>query len=262
MSNSQPLPGSERYREFLRDQAHAITASARQAGFFDHRPTSGTAREWVLRKPLEELLPFRYAVTGGQVLAADDSISTQWDVVIYDRLYTPRLYSTPGATILPIEGVRAVISVKSKVDKQALDETANAARTLRNMPRVPMLLRVPTANRPPECLRPPVFVFGFEGLDLPTLISHAKVAAKFKCDVINSVCVLDKGVILPAKDGNVEFREFDNYEYALTGASDGAWGIFVAFVWGLLTVGIDERPNLMAYVKMGELLDPATSSET
>jgi hypothetical protein len=130
MSDHAALSGSERYRAFLRDQSREIRASARQAGFFDHRPTTGAAREWVLRKPLEEVLPYRYAVAGGQVLAANDAISTQWDVLIYSRLDTPRLYSTPAATILPIEGVLAAISVKSKVDEVALEDAAKAATQL------------------------------------------------------------------------------------------------------------------------------------
>lgn len=245
------LSGSERYREFLRDQSREIRASARQAGFFDHRPTTGAAREWVLRKPLEDVLPYRYAVAGGQVLAANDAISTQWDVLIYSRLDTPRLYSTPAATILPIEGVLAAISVKSKVDEAALADAARAATQLREMPRAPIRRHERSA-----WLSPPVFVFGFTGLTLPTLIRHAKEVAPHEGAVINCVCVLDQGLVLPAEDGKVDFREFNDYEYALAGEADGAWGMFLALVWALLAASPNEHPNLMAYIKIANMLDP------
>jgi hypothetical protein len=251
MSDASSLPGSERYRTFLRDQSREIRANARQAGFFDHGPTTGVAREWVLRKPLEDVLPYRYAVAGGQVLAANDAISTQWDVLIYSRLDTPRLYNTPAATILPIEGVLAAISVKTKVDKAALADAARAATQLREMPRTP----IGHHNRSPW-LSPPVFVFGFTGLTLPTLIRHAKEVAPHEGAVINAVCVLDQGLILPAEDGKVDFREFNDYEYALAGEADGAWGMFLALVWALLATNPNEQPNLMTYIKIANMLDP------
>lgn len=245
------LPGSERYREFLRDQSREIRANARQAGFFEHRPTTGAAREWVLRKPLEDVLPYRYAVTGGQVLSANDAISTQWDVLIYSRLDTPRLYNTPAATIVPIEGVLAAISVKTTVDGAALADAAKAATQLREMPRA----SIPSHNRS-VWLSPPVFVFGFTGLTLPTLIKHAKEVAPHEGAVVNSVCVLDQGLILPAEDGKVDFREFNDYEYALAGEADGAWGMFLALVWALLATSPNEQPNLMTYIKIASMLDP------
>ena len=43
-------------------------------------------------------------VTSGEVRASDGSVSGQWDVLIYNRLDTPRMYLSAGAAVLPIEG--------------------------------------------------------------------------------------------------------------------------------------------------------------
>jgi|HubBroStandDraft_2_1064218.scaffolds.fasta_scaffold06985_5 hypothetical protein len=250
VDDAAPLPGSERYREFLRDQSREIRANAEQAGFFEHGPTTGAAREWILRKPLEDVLPYRYGVAGGQVLAADNTISSQWDVLIYSRLDTPRLYNTPAATVLPIEGVLAAISVKSTVNKDALANAAQAATQLREMSRA----ATKRHEREPW-LSPPVYVFGFKGLTLPTLMHHAKAVAPHEGAIINSICVLDKGLILPTKDGRPDHREFDDYGHAPAGAEHGAWGMFLALLWAQLAASPDERPNLMAYVKIADMLD-------
>ena len=125
----------DKFVQFLRHRSHTIAARGREAGFYDHGPTVGAAREWVLREPLEDVLPERYGVTSGEVRASDGSVSTQWDVLIINRLDTPHLFRSPGAAVVPVEGVLAAISVKSMLDKAAIEDAAEAAARLRSMPR-------------------------------------------------------------------------------------------------------------------------------
>jgi hypothetical protein len=138
-------PDSE-FQQFLRDRAETLGSRAREAGFFGHRATTGTARGNVLQEPLRELLPERYGVTGGIVRSSDGSRSTQWDVLIYDRLETPRLYKRDAAAVLPIEGILAAISVKSTADKESVKDACGAARVLRDMER-----RTLPPAAPPGC---------------------------------------------------------------------------------------------------------------
>jgi hypothetical protein len=127
----EPEPnGSEAYRQLLRDRGAVVAARGREAGFYRHGPTLGTAREYILREPLEEVLPERYGVTSGEVHASDGSTSGQWDVLIYNRVDTPRLYLSAGAAVLRVEGVLAAISVKSKLNKRSIAEVANPERAV------------------------------------------------------------------------------------------------------------------------------------
>ena len=135
-----------------------------ERGFYDHGPTVGAAREWVLREPLEDVLPERYGVTSGEVRASDGSVSTQWDVLIINRLDTPHLFRSPGAAVVPVEGVLAAISVKSMLDKAAIEDAAEAAARLRSMPRRTLPSHVPSLGPTPA-----VFVFSFRGSALDTL---------------------------------------------------------------------------------------------
>jgi hypothetical protein len=272
--DADELPGVERFREFLRNQGRSLASNARQAGFFDHRPTSGTAREWVLRKPLEEVLPSRYGVSSGQVLAANGTLSGQWDVLIYSRPDTPLLFNSPAATVLPIEGILAAISVKSSVDKAAIDDAAAAAKVLRSMPLNPDIGGSVTGGRGHIGICPPTFVFGFTGLALSTLIEHAKDAgeqpvkwdgdgepaeseASVRPSVLTGICVLDSGLVLPMRgdDGQVAIEKIEGYVWADTESGDGAWGLFLAILWRALQMTPQMRPNLLKYIGLGGMLD-------
>ena len=261
MSNVDEAPeGVEDFREFLRNQGQRIAAEGREAGFFSHRGTTGAAREAVLRKPLEEFLPARYGVSSGEVRASDGSVSSQWDILIYDKLDTPRMYSG-AATVLPIEGILAAISVKSKVDKAAIKDATKAARLLRAMPRT---------GREIPGLSPAVFLFGFQGIAVKTIIDHILGAIESEANVgeanaeddddlnrslLTGVCILDRGLIFAkGAEGEINTQDIRSYFYA--DASDGAWGIFVSLLWLALHRAEKRTPNIWSYIVPGELLDP------
>jgi hypothetical protein len=243
--------GGHPFGEFLRNRSHSISARGREAGFYRHASTSGAAREWVLREPLEEVLPHRYGVTSGEVRASDGSVSSQLDVLIYNRFDTPQLFSSFGAAVLPIEGVLAAISVKSRLDKAAIDDAADAAARLRSMPRR-SLPSDPRSLGP----KPAVFAFGFRGVALETLRQHVRDATEGPDSprVLSGVCVLGTGLVVPVNaDGNVAPEDIQGYRVAH--AREGAWGILVAVLFSSLVMGPHAAPNLLSYIQAGKLLD-------
>ena len=241
----------DKFVQFLRHRSHTIAARGREAGFYDHGPTVGAAREWVLREPLEDVLPERYGVTSGEVRASDGSVSTQWDVLIINRLDTPHLFRSPGAAVVPVEGVLAAISVKSMLDKAAIEDAAEAAARLRSMPRRTLPSHVPSLGPTPA-----VFVFSFRGSALDTL--REQILNTTRPDspgVLSGVCVLDSGLVLPVNaEGNVAPEDIKNYRVAL--AQEGAWGIFVSVLFAALVFAPHAAPHLLSYTKAGQLLDP------
>ena len=261
-------PKSQDFREFLLVRGETVASRAREAGFFAHRPTKGSAREWVLREPLEEVLPERYRVTGGEIRAADGTVSTQWDVVIYNRLETPKLAASFAATAVPIEGVLAAISVKSFIDGAAIIDAADAAGVLRGMPKKTLPPAPPVPLPGDTWPRPAVFQFGFSGLSLEALQGHTFAACEGASSpkVLNGVFVLDKGAVVAVnREGNPS-PDIQGYRRA-NATGGGCWGLFVSFLWSALvyTFGRPAAPNLQAYIRAGDLLDPAepsTSCET
>lgn len=237
------------FQAFLRHRNDAVAARGREAGFFSHRPTKGSAREWVLRDPLREVLPERYGVRGGEVRSADGTVSTQWDLLVYDRLETPRLYASYGATALPIEGMLAAISVKSQIDGAAVKDAADAAGLLRSMEKHTLPPKSPVPLPGDDWPRPAVFLFGFQDLELPTVQRHMFNAGEGEKSpkVVNGAFILDKGAVVATALDGTPSPNVQGYRIA-NASGGGCWGLFVAFLWSALvyTWGRPSSPNLTA----------------
>jgi hypothetical protein len=108
------------------------------------------------------------------VRGADGSRSGQWDLLVYNALDTPVLHSSEDPLVLPIEGILAAISVKTKVDKGAIEEVAEASAALREMPRSELPAGLPSGIEQ----RPATFLFGFDGPRLDVAVGHVKAATK------------------------------------------------------------------------------------
>lgn len=89
-----------------------------------HSGMRGDANEEIVRKFLMEALPSSVGVTVGQVVDAGGKFSGQSDVILYDNMTTPMLFtSAQGATqTVPIEGVIAVL----KCDRRGVPDASGA----------------------------------------------------------------------------------------------------------------------------------------
>jgi hypothetical protein len=92
-----------------------------QGNIIEHNLEKGLGGENALRGLLEDFLPSRLGVAKGKVVNFTGDMSRQCDVIIYDRLNGPRLFVDENKNqILPIEGVYAVIEVKTSLTKHTL----------------------------------------------------------------------------------------------------------------------------------------------
>jgi hypothetical protein len=94
----------------------SLLARFREAEAIQHRGDRGESRELLLRAFLEEHIPRRYGVAKGEVVTKSGDKSHSADVIVYDAMNSPVLYSN-GTKVLPIEGVYGVIEVKSTMTK-------------------------------------------------------------------------------------------------------------------------------------------------
>ena len=141
-----------------------------QGNIIEHNLEKGLGGENALRGLLEDFLPSRLGVAKGKVVNFTGDMSRQCDVIIYDRLNCPRLFVDENKNqILPIEGVYAVIEVKTSLTKHTLTEAFENLNSVYNLqPERPVRSSNPKLDyRPPDLI-----ILGFQGLRLHTLEKH------------------------------------------------------------------------------------------
>lgn len=110
---------------------HAFSATSRQAfvdpdtGKLFHAAEFGTYRETILKNFVTTCIPARLDIGTGFLINSSGGISTQADIVIYDRTAIPRIESSEHQRFFPVEGVCAVGEVKSVLNKVQLREALN-----------------------------------------------------------------------------------------------------------------------------------------
>lgn len=103
---------------------------------------SATENEWI--RLFKEYLPTRYAVGTGFVIDCQDRLSEQQDVLIFDRHFTPILYSQEPLLYVPAESVYAAFEVKQSLNKATVNYASEKAKSLRRLQRA--AVAVPTLH--------------------------------------------------------------------------------------------------------------------
>lgn len=96
---------------------HAETLYANEEGELFHKLEYGEYRERVLLRLLKSILPARFDIGSGFIVNASGKVSTQCDLIIYDKNEMPTLESDYGQRFFPVEAVIGVGEVKSKIDR-------------------------------------------------------------------------------------------------------------------------------------------------
>src|SRR6266516_164675 len=177
-----------------------LLARLEQAGFVRHRGDRGDNREQILRDFLSAHLPRRYGVTKGEIISKAGQHTHSADIIIYDVLNTPVLYSDATA-VVPIEGVYGIIEVKSRLSKAEFLDAAGKIATFKQMaPRELTVIETRyhvTVHRPS---RPFGIVLGYQ-LDGNSLASLRDNWAEENTRIhdvnyfVNAVAVLGEGVL-------------------------------------------------------------------
>lgn len=118
-----------------------------------HNATKGTLNEESLRRILTAFLPTRYAVGTGFVIDSFGERSRQVDLVIFDELYSSKLFKTFSQVLFPVETVFACIEVKTNIDKAGLTEIAQENQSIFRLKHsVPVVRRVGPSTMAPNAI--------------------------------------------------------------------------------------------------------------
>lgn len=135
MSNKNKL------RELFLLHQHQLLASLGLSSVHDHPGAKGDNSEVTWRDMLSKYLPYRYKVDKGFVIDFEGASSQYIDIIIYDRYYSPIVFSENDVLYIPAESVFAVIESKQILNKGHVEYAADKAKSVRKLKRTSAPIR-------------------------------------------------------------------------------------------------------------------------
>ena len=112
------------YRRVLSSAQKKLNAAIDQIRrSIPHRGESGTLIERQFRSQLEEVLPEKIGVSQGFVVDSIGGVSKQMDIILYDKLNTPRIFASDGAQMFPVEATYACGEIKTDLNSSKLEDS-------------------------------------------------------------------------------------------------------------------------------------------
>lgn len=118
----------------------------------NHPGDKGDASEQVWIDLLSEYLPRRYQVASAHVVDSKGEVSHQIDIVIFDRQYSPFMFTFKGKHFVPAESVYAVFEAKQELTTEDLGYAAKKIASVRKLHRTTMPTPTNDGVKPPKPL--------------------------------------------------------------------------------------------------------------
>jgi Domain of unknown function (DUF6602) len=179
----------------LHDVIESHLTAARDT--FAHPGTKGDAAERVWLELLQTYLPARYRAEKAIVVDSKNAFSDQIDVVIFDRQYTPPIFSHAGQTIVPAESVYAAFETKQTINAGNVDYAQKKVASVRRLHRtskpIPYAAGTYAAKQPGhilggiltlDCVAAPK-IFGFDAGGTFSISLQKKPATAFLLELID-----------------------------------------------------------------------------
>lgn len=119
---------------------------------FGHSGTKGDASENVWRQLLQEYLPHRYQCETAHIVDSNNQFSEQIDVVIFDRQYSPLIFSYEGQKIIPAESIYAVFEAKQTINAALVQYARKKIASVRRLHRTSLPIPYAAGTYPPKPL--------------------------------------------------------------------------------------------------------------
>jgi hypothetical protein len=136
----------------LHDDIQQRLQTSRQC--FAHPGTKGDASENVWLDLLRTYLPQRYQAATAHVVDSEGAFSDQIDVVVFDRQYSPFIFSYEGQTIIPAESVYAVFEAKQTMNADLIRYARQKVASVRKLHRTSLPIPYAKGTYPAKPLIP------------------------------------------------------------------------------------------------------------
>lgn len=131
------------YRRALSSAQNKLTAAIDQIRLsIPHSAEIGTLIEQQFRSQLEEILPEKIGVSHGFVVDSSGGVSKQMDIILYDRLNTPRIFASDGAQMFPVEATYACGEIKTKLNSKELTDSFEKCLSYKSLCRKAYIKRI------------------------------------------------------------------------------------------------------------------------
>ena len=125
-----------KYRSSLYTQQKELIESISGAReVIPHSGEKGREIEEKIREALVRVLPEKIGVSHGFVIDSNDNSSNQMDIVLYDKMNTPKIYNGDSVQIFPVESTYACGEVKFKLDSRELEDVFKKCLSYKNLHR-------------------------------------------------------------------------------------------------------------------------------
>jgi hypothetical protein len=192
----------------LHDDIEQRLSTARKS--FAHAPSKGDASESVWLDLLTTYLPQRYQAATAHIVDSEGTFSDQIDVVVFDRQYSPFIFTFEGQKIIPAESVYAVFEAKQTINADLVKYAREKCASVRKLQRTS--LPIPHAGGLYDA-KPPMLILGgvlaFEsdwkpplGDALQRALSDGDTASR-----LDIGCVAAHGIFYRAEDKFVVLAE-------------------------------------------------------
>lgn len=147
--------------EELHNSVSEQLARARRS--WGHPVAKGDSAENVWAALLADYLPKRYSVARAFVCDSRGEFSDQLDVVIFDRQYTPLIFSHQGNTVIPAESVYAVFEAKQEITANEVKYAGKKVASVRRLHRTS--LPIPDSRGEAKAVTPKAIIGGLLTLE-------------------------------------------------------------------------------------------------
>ena len=243
------MADKNQYQAFLRAKVKGAVQEARSASTLTHQGVKGTVLEILVSKLFRPLLPSDIGIGTGQIIEQrHGTLSSQMDIVLYDRSILPPALYDDNVGIFPIEAVLYTIEVKTTLTASDLERAHVAAQQLSTFGFLSGQRDIvgKEIDHPVEKPRSTVFALKSDltGSDLTEAQRYERIyKKKSEYPHIRAICVVGKEYC------------YDDGEYWLTGGATDEFDEVLGFIGGVTNTYRDVAKS-RHFPKLGNYIVP------
>jgi hypothetical protein len=189
----------------LHEDIHQRLETARKT--LAHPVSKGDASEKIWLELFQNYLPKRYQAEKAFVVDSNGEFSQQMDIVIFDRQYSPFIFTYEGEIIVPAESVYAVFEAKQTINAELVKYAQKKVESVRKLYRTSLPIPHAGGTYPPKL---PNQILGgiltFESEWSPGMGEALNTALMKKEGCLNLGCVASHGYFnYETEQGKYEF---------------------------------------------------------
>ena len=250
------------YQESLYFSQKKLEISVQQfKGVIPTPEEKGQLIEKTFKENLEEILPEKIGVSSGVVIDSDGNESTYMDIVLYDKMNIPRLFTSDSVRIFLVESTYACGIIKAKLDTTQLQDSFRECLSYKN------LNRKTYPGTPNNVIQQSYKLYGTDSNHWKSIffilsvesISSSELIDEYKRIVYSENLPMEKRVdsifsLHSSDDGNVICHHSDCYDFLPSETShlhgifvDNSWGFFMNLLLRYMVQAQTEPIDLLQY---------------